>query len=59
MRQGDLILAAGRVRSKNEKYSGVEKNTESCRAQNTPRSSQQPGDRDRLETACDETRPMR
>ena len=27
--------------------------------ENTPRKPQQPGDRDHLETACDETRPTR
>ena len=31
----------------------------SRRTQNTPRSPQQPGDRDHVETACDETRPTR
>ena len=29
------------------------------RTQNTPRNTPQPGDRDQLETACDETRPTR
>ena len=33
--------------------------TKSRRTQNTPRNSQEPGDRDHLETACDETRPTR
>ena len=56
MRQGGLVLAAGRVRSKkkNEK-----KNTKSRRTLDTPRHPQHPGDRDHLETACDETRPTR
>ena len=56
MRQGGLILEAGRVRSKkkNEK-----KTPRSRRTQNTPRDPQQPGDRDHLETASDETRPTR
>ena len=31
----------------------------SRRTRNTPRNPQQPGDRDHLETACDETRPTR
>ena len=58
MRQGRLILIAGRVRSEKKKN---EKNNHSKnrRTQNTPRNSQQPGDRDHLETACDETRPTR
>ena len=43
MRQGGLILAAGRVRSKNKKKIRP--------TQNTPRNLQQPGDRDHLETA--------
>ena len=38
----------------------IEKKTKkSRRTQNTPRNPQQPGDRDNLETACDETRPTR
>ena len=51
------MLAAGRVRSKkkNEK-----KKREKFRpTENTPRKPQQPGDRDHLETACDETRHTR
>ena len=35
-----------------------QKSTKSRRT-NTPRNPQQPGDRDHLETACDETRPTR
>ena len=53
--QGGLILAAGRVRSKKKN----EKKTVSRRTQNTPRNPQQPGDRNHLEAACDETRPTR
>ena len=34
-------------------------NTKSRGTQNTPRNLQQPGDRDHLETACDETRSTR
>ena len=49
MRQGRLMLAARRVRSKKKTY----------RKKNIPRKPQQPGDRDHLETACDETRPTR
>ena len=56
MRQGGLILAERRVRSKEEKIRG--KKHEKIRpTQNTPRKPQQPGDRDQLETARDETRP--
>ena len=55
MRQGDPILAAGRVRSKQKKP----KKTKSRRTQNTPRNPQQLGDRDHLETARDETRLTR
>ena len=59
MRQGGLILAAGRVRSKKKKK--IEKKTPEKirRTQNTPRNLQQPGDRDQLETARDETCPTR
>ena len=52
MRQGGLILAAGRVRSK-------KKRDKIRPTQNTPRNPQQPGDRDYLETARDETRATR
>ena len=56
MRQGELILAAGRVRSKKKKTE--KKNTEKKRpTQNTPRSPQQPGNRVQLETARKETHP--
>ena len=41
MRQGDLILAASRVRSKKKTTT---KNTKSHRTLNTPRNAQQPGD---------------
>ena len=57
MRQGGLVLAAGRVRSKEKK--GTKKLKKSRPTQNTPRNPQQPGDRDELETARDETRPIR
>ena len=53
MRQGGLILAAGRVRLKKTKTK--KETTKSRRTQNP----QQPGDRDRLEASCDETRPTR
>ena len=46
MRQGGLV---GRVRSKKK---GTK--TKSRRTQDTPRNSQQPGDRDNLEMACDQ-----
>ena len=52
MRKASLILAADHVRSK-------KKTPKSRRTRNTPRNPQQPGDRDHLETACDETRPTR
>ena len=57
MRQGGLVLAAGRVRSKGKKNS--KKREKICPTQNTPRHPQQPGDRDQLETARGETRPTR
>ena len=56
MRQGGLILAVARVRSK--KKNGKKKH-EIPPHSNTLRNPQQPGDRDHLETACDETRPTR
>ena len=58
MKQGGLILAAGRVRSKNKRKS-EKKNAKSHRTLNTPLNPQQPGDRDHLEMVCDETRPTR
>ena len=58
MRQGVLILAAGRVRSK--KKNGKKKTPQKSRpTQNTPRNLQQPSDRDHHETACDEARSTR
>ena len=60
MRQGSLILAAGRVRSKKNEEIEKKKEKKKIRpTQNTPRNPQQPGDRDHLETAIDETRPTR
>ena len=57
MRQGGLILAASRVRSKKKK---TRKQTQKNPPHpNTPRNTQQPGDRDHFETARDETRPTR
>ena len=53
MREGGLILGAGRVRSKKKKHDKVRP------TQNTPRNPQQLDDRDHLETARDESRPMR
>ena len=53
MRQGGLVLAVGRVRSKKYKR---KKTNKICPAQNTPRYPQPPGDRDQLETACGEAR---
>ena len=58
MRQGGLILAVGRVRSKKNKTE--KKNQSKIRpAQDIQRYPQQPGDRDNLETARNETRPTR
>ena len=58
MRLGGLTLAAGRVRSKGKKCR--KKKHEKIRpTENTPRKPQQPGDHDRLETSCDETRATR
>ena len=54
MRQGVLVLAAGRVRSKKTK-----KHEKIRPTQNTPRNPQQPGNRDQIAMACDETRPTR
>ena len=56
MRHSGLILAAGRVRPKKKKTG---KKTKPRRTQNTPRNPLQPGQRDHLETTCDETRPTR
>ena len=47
------------MRSKFEEKNRLKKNMIFRRTQNTPRNPQQPGDRDQLETACDETRPTR
>ena len=55
MKQGGLILAARRVRSKKTMSKTKSRNIRPT--QNTPRNPQQPGDRDHLETARDETRP--
>ena len=60
MRQGDLNtcsrLCVFEEKTKNER----KKNTKiSRRTEDTPRNPQQPSDRDHLETACYETRPMR
>ena len=57
MRQGGLILAAGRVRSKKNKKNKKTKNPEKiCPIQNTPRNPHQLADRDHLETTSDERR---
>ena len=55
MKQGGLILAARRVRSKKTMSKTKSRNIRPT--QNTPRNPQQPADRDHLETARDETRP--
>ena len=57
--RGRLILAAGRVRRRKEnerKKHEIPPNTKKTHHGINP---QQPGDRDHLETACDETRPTR
>ena len=59
MKQGGLILAAGRVRSKKKKTIKMKKTRKNRPAQNTPRNPQQHGDRVQLETACEQTRPTR
>ena len=59
MRQGGLILEVGRVRSKKQKIAKKQNRKKIRPTQNTPRKPQQPGDRDHLETACDETRLTR
>ena len=59
MRQGGLILAAGRVRSKKKKNRKKENHGKIRPTQNTPRNPKQPGDRVQLETTCEETRPTR
>ena len=56
--RGGLILAAGRVRSNKQKIE-KKKPFKTRPTENTPRNPQQPGDRDHLEAACDETRPTR
>ena len=58
MRQGGLILAAGRVRSKKNKIykKAIEKKRPT---ENTQRNPQPSGDRDQLETARGETSPTR
>ena len=58
MRQGGLILAAGRVRSKKKKNEKTK--FEKIRlTEKTQQNQQPPGDRDQLETARGETRPTR
>ena len=59
MRQGGVILAVGRARSKKKKQLKKTKHEKIHPTQNTPRYPQQPGDRDHLETTRDETRPAR
>ena len=49
MRQGGLRLAAGRVRLNKKKHKQIRP------TQNTPRNLQQPGNREQLGTALDET----
>ena len=54
MKQGGLIIAAGRVRSK--KKQNRKKHEKIRPTKSTPRKPQYPGDRDQLETTRDETR---
>ena len=56
MRQGTLVLVAGRVRSKKKKGINIRN---PITLKNTPRNPQQPGDREPFETAFNETRPTR
>ena len=58
MRQGGLILAAGRVRSKRKKTKIIII-TKNPAAPKTHHESTAAGDRDHLETACNKTRPTR
>ena len=59
MRQGDLILAAGRVRSEKKKNRKKKHGKKIRPTRNTPRNPQQAVDRVQLETACEETRLTR
>ena len=56
MRQGGLILAAGRMRSKKKNDPPPQRNPAAPKTRQNP---QQPGDRDHFEACCDKTRPMR
>ena len=58
MRQGGLILAASRVRSK-RKTKSKKKSKKSRPTENTPRNPHQASDRDQLDTDCDESRLTR
>ena len=60
MMQDGLILAAARVRSKkNKTKQNKTRKIHLTHRKHTTTNSQQPGDCDHLETACDETHPKR
>ena len=57
--RGGLILATGRVRSKKKNEKKKHEIPPNAKKHHHGINTQQPGDRDHLETACDETRPTR
>ena len=57
--RGGPTLAAGRVRSKKKKIKKKTRNPTNHEKTHNEINPQQPGNRDHLETACDETRPKR
>ena len=57
--RGDLILAAGRVRSKKIKRKKPPTKSHQTLRRHTSGYPQHPGDGDHLEMVCDETRPTR
>ena len=59
MRQGCLVLAVGRVRSKQSKTKKTNEIPPDTKKTHHEIYPQQPGDRDHLETAYSETRPTR
>ena len=59
MRQGGLILAAGRVRSNKKKIGKKKHKKNPPHPKHTTKSTAARGDHDHLKTARDETRPTR
>ena len=57
--RGGITLAASRVRSKKRKRTKKHENPLNTKKTHHEINSQQPGDRNHLETSCDETRPTR